>query len=116
VSDLFDAAAARAPHRSNREEGGSGTQRRNDHVGGASGREKLGELGDQPPGHVEPIRTSVEREVHPSVRVPILRARRKVRGVREDPVEVGEAGAEVRAHPADHEPRGARPLHEGRER
>jgi hypothetical protein len=58
---------------------------------------------DDPSSDREPIEASVEREVRPGIRVPLLRGRREVRRVRQDAVESPESVSEVRTHRPDRE-------------
>ncbi len=70
----------------------------------AGGREVVRERLDQPCRHQASVRSSIQREIMPGVRVPLLRTGRQVRGVRDDAVESTETPCEVRANHLDLEP------------
>jgi hypothetical protein len=64
----------------------------------------VGEGAKEASGRAEPIRAAVEGQVHPGVRIPLGLGRRKVRRIRQDPVEPAEAGREVGPDDLDREP------------
>ena len=55
----------------------------------------LVEFRDDAGRHAAAVRPSVERQVLPPIRIPLVRSRRKVRRVREHPVEPPETASEV---------------------
>jgi hypothetical protein len=78
-------------------------ERGNDDERRPTRREVVREGLEQPGRGTQAVGPAVEREVDPSVRVPLPRPRGKVRRVREDPVEPSEAPREVGPHFLDAE-------------
>ncbi|MCI4333008.1 MAG: hypothetical protein L3K01_04700, partial [Thermoplasmata archaeon] len=68
----------------------------------------LGERIEKSIRRSQPIRSPVEGQVHPSVRVPLRWRRGEVRGIREDPVEPPETVGEVGPHDRHVQPVGPR--------
>ncbi len=63
----------------------------------------FGEGGEDPRRHSAPVRSPVEREIHPGIRVPLAGAGRKIGRVHEDPVESPRAPGKVGPHRIDPE-------------
>jgi hypothetical protein len=71
-------------------------QRRGEDVGASPGKEVVRERQDEPSGHRPAVFPSVQREVVPAIRIPLVGLRREIGRVRDDPVEPSQPPGEVR--------------------